>query len=202
MKKPRRAALKTLGALAIGALVSPFLKLQTKALSTINTKLAKKLPIQAILIGAGNRGNLFGKYALSHSHQLQIVGITDLKNPSRAKLFAKAHDIAAANCTKKIKDLFDKPKFADVVILTEHAYSPSLAISALKAGYEVWMDQAFVSISAEREVDAIAQQSEGSVKVMHMITKEILPDHTQIEKQKVFSSAFQAGNYPYFMVMG
>lgn len=200
MKKPRRTVLRTLGALAIGTLISPFTKLHAKGIAA---QQANTGPIRAILIGAGNRGNCFAKYALSHAQQLQIVGIADPKNPMRAKLFAVEHGISMANCTAQAKDLYEKPKFADVVILTEHVYTPSLATAALKAGYEVWMDQSFISIAVEREVEAVAQQAQGSVKVVHVVTKDILPPHqTSIEKQALFSPAFQEGQYPYFLVLG
>ena len=133
-----------------------------------------------------------------------MVGVADPKNPMRAELFAKAHGISNANAALA-EDLLKKPKFADIVILTEHVANPSLAIAALKAGYQVWMDQAFISPSVEREVAAFAQQSNGSVKVVHVINKAILDlqqDQSFIQKQAIFSADFQAGPYPYFLVLG
>lgn len=204
MKKPRRTVLKTLGTLAVGALVPTFTKLPIKAFSTLSSKQSNPSPSKAILIGAGNRGNRFGKYALANPHQLEMVGVADAENPMRAELFAKAHGISNANAALA-EDLLKKPKFADIVILTEQVANPSLAIAALKAGYQVWMDQAFISPSIEREVVAFAQQSNGSVKVVHVINKAILDFHQDqsfIQKQAIFSANFQAGSYPGFLVLG
>ena len=106
MKKPRRTVLKTLGTLAIGSMVPTFTMLPIKAFSTFSSKQSNPSPSKAILIGAGNRGNHFGKYALANPHQLEMVAVADPKNPMRAELFAKA--IGRIRDHESISSLFIK----------------------------------------------------------------------------------------------
>ena len=56
-----------------------------------------KKTIQAILIGAGQRGSeVYGAYALRHPEQLQFVAVAE-PNTKRRERFANQHAISTAN---------------------------------------------------------------------------------------------------------
>ena len=75
-------------------------------------------PISAIVLGAGMRGaDAYAPYALAHPDQLDIVGVAE-PDAVRRHRFAAAHDIAPANSFTTWQAVFERPKFADVVINT------------------------------------------------------------------------------------
>ncbi|NIV36578.1 MAG: gfo/Idh/MocA family oxidoreductase, partial [Anaerolineae bacterium] len=48
-------------------------------------------PIEAVLVGAGNRGyEAYGPYALEHPKQLRFTGVVD-PHEGRRRRFAEAH---------------------------------------------------------------------------------------------------------------
>src|SRR5258706_11224890 len=71
-------------------------------------------PVTAITCGAGNRGNVYGGFALAYPEQLDIVGVAEpilLRN----ERYAQKHNIPDGNRFKTWEDVFKKPKFADAV---------------------------------------------------------------------------------------
>ena len=74
-------------------------------------------PVTAVTIGAGARGNVYGDYAIEYPEQLKILGVAD-PNPLRNERYAAKHNIPSANCFGNWQELFQRPKFADAVIIS------------------------------------------------------------------------------------
>lgn len=98
-------------------------------------------PVSAILIGAGNRGNIYADYALIYPNELNIIGVAD-QNAVRNGRFARKHHIAAVNRFYNWKDVFKREKFADAVIIaTPDALHAAPCLRALEAGYDVLLEK-------------------------------------------------------------
>jgi predicted dehydrogenase len=98
-------------------------------------------PLTAIVIGAGNRGNVYAGYALKYPDELKIVGVAE-PIPYKNERFAKAHNIPDENRFPSWEYVFRKPKFADAVIITTPDslhYGPAMA--AIPMGYDMIVEK-------------------------------------------------------------
>ena len=94
-------------------------------------------PLTAIVIGAGNRGNVYAGYALKYPDELKIVGVAEPVTHKNER-FAKAHNIPDENRFPSWEFVFQREKFADAVIITTPDnlhYGPAMA--ALPLGYDM-----------------------------------------------------------------
>lgn len=98
-------------------------------------------PVTAILIGAGNRGNIYADYALLYPNELTIVGVADA-NAVRNGLFARKHGLNATNRFYAWEDVFKREKFADAVIIaTPDNLHAEPCLKALEKGYDVLLEK-------------------------------------------------------------
>src|SRR5574343_1050099 len=98
-------------------------------------------PITVITCGAGNRGNVYGNFAVAYPDQMDIVGVAE-PIPIRNERYAKKHNIEEGNRFKTWEDVFKRPKFADAVIISTPDnlhYGPCMA--ALEKGYDVLLEK-------------------------------------------------------------
>jgi predicted dehydrogenase len=97
--------------------------------------------VKAILLGAGQRGNAYCEYALSHPDRLQIVGVAE-PDPTRRNDFQKKHGISDLDCLSTWEKVFLREKWADAVIIctqdTMH-YGPAMA--AIAQGYDILLEK-------------------------------------------------------------
>ena len=142
----RRQLLKTLGA-ATGAAVLTGFSVDTEDIhlpilteeNPLYQQPAK--PIRIVTIGAGNRGNVYGNYASKFPDEMDVVGLAE-PIALRNERYAQKHNIEAANRFVTWEHVFERPKFADAVLITtpDHLhYGPCMA--ALKAGYDVLLEK-------------------------------------------------------------
>lgn len=127
-------------------------------------------PITAITLGAGNRGNVYGNYAVEFPQQLDIVGVAE-PIPLRNERYAQKHNIAAENRFTTWEQVFQRPKFADAVIISTPDrlhYGPCMA--ALRAGYNVLLEKPISPSEKEcRDILALAQKTGRVVAVCHVL---------------------------------
>lgn len=98
-------------------------------------------PVTAIVIGAGNRGNVYAGYALKYPGELKIVGVAE-PVAHKNERFARIHQIPSENRFNSWEEVFTRPKFADAVIITtpDHLhYGP--AMEALPMGYDMILEK-------------------------------------------------------------
>ena len=98
--------------------------------------------INAVVIGAGNRGkDVYGQYALNHPEELKIVAIAE-PHPIRRKQFAQAHVIPPSLQFETWEDLLDSSKLADAAfICTQDQMHTQPALKALSLGYHVLLEK-------------------------------------------------------------
>lgn len=97
--------------------------------------------ITAIVIGAGNRGRLYARYAEKYPKHMKVVGVSDILE-SRCLAMAKKHNVPKENRFGHYDEVFEKPKFADVVIVStpdDRHLEP--CIKALELGYDVLLEK-------------------------------------------------------------
>lgn len=126
--------------------------------------------VTAITIGAGNRGNVYGNYAAGYPGQLDIIGVAE-PNPHRNQRYAEKHAIADANRFTTWEQVFKRPRFADVVIITtpDHLhYGP--AMQALAMGYHLLLEKPIAQTWQEcRDILDQANRHDRIVAVCHVL---------------------------------
>ncbi|HRG24685.1 MAG TPA: Gfo/Idh/MocA family oxidoreductase [Chitinophagaceae bacterium] len=126
--------------------------------------------ITAITCGAGNRGNVYGNFAVTYPDQLDIIGVAE-PIAFRNERYAKKHNIEAGNRFNTWEEIFKRPKFADAVIITTPDnlhYGPCMA--ALEKGYDVLLEKPISPSEKEcREILALAKKKGRIVAVCHVL---------------------------------
>ena len=171
----RRQLLKTLSAAAGAAVLTGFSTeeevFQIPLLSEENPLYQKPgKPITVVTIGAGNRGNVYGNYALNYPDEMDVVGVAE-PIPLRNERYAEKHKIDAANRFTTWEHVFRRPKFADAVLITTPDnlhYGPCMA--ALKLGYDVLLEKPISPSEKEcRDILALAKKTGRIVAVCHVL---------------------------------
>jgi len=171
----RRSAIIKFGAIIAGAGTVP--KLIGKELdsticlpeySGVPAPITK--PLTAIVIGAGNRGNVYAGYALKYPQELKIVGVAE-PIAHKNERFAKAHNIPDENRFPSWEYIFQKPKFADAVIITTPDnlhYGPAMA--ALPLGYDMIIEKVVAQSWKEcNDILKAAVKYQSIVAVCHVL---------------------------------
>lgn len=98
-------------------------------------------PVKVAVIGAGNRGFAYGKYALDHPDEVAFVAVADPVETRRTQ-FAAAHSIPADRQFTGWEALLDRPPLADAVIVaTPDRLHVAPTAAALRRGYRVLLEK-------------------------------------------------------------
>jgi predicted dehydrogenase len=165
-KWSRRDIIKTTGTASIGALaINPVLGANTAKKSH---KIKK--PVTAIVIGAGNRGNVYASYAAKYPNELNIVGVAE-PIPYRREKMSKQFNIPKKNQFTTWEHVFDVTKFADALIITtpDHLhYGP--AIAGLKDKYDLLLEKAIAQTWEQcNDILQLAEKNNRIVAVCHVL---------------------------------
>jgi len=128
------------------------------------------VPITAITLGAGARGNVYGNYGVEFPNELNIVGVAE-PIPLRNERYAVKHDIPEDKRFVTWEHVFERPKFADAIIITtpdDLHYGPCM--QALEMGYDVLLEKPIAPTEEEcRDILALAQKTGRIVAVCHVL---------------------------------
>ena len=126
--------------------------------------------VTAIIIGAGNRGRLYASYAEKFPEHMKIVGVSDILE-SRCQTMANKHDVPEENRFGHYREVFTKPKFADVVVIStpdDKHIEPCL--KALEMGYDVLLEKPVAQTEEEcLQVLKASKKYGGIVAVCHVL---------------------------------
>jgi predicted dehydrogenase len=170
----RRNILKSLG-LTLGVATSVNLSAWAKTeegepIVLPDNTLNLSKPIKAIVLGAGNRGNIYGGYALQYPENLDIIGVAE-PIELRINKYSEKHNIAKENQFKTWEDVFKKPKFADAIIITTPDnlhYGPCM--KALAMGYDILLEKPISPSEQEcKNILAMAKKTGRIVAVCHVL---------------------------------
>ncbi|HEY0669016.1 MAG TPA: Gfo/Idh/MocA family oxidoreductase, partial [Sphingobacteriaceae bacterium] len=127
-------------------------------------------PVTAITLGAGNRGTVYGNYAAGFPGELKIVGVAE-PNTFRNDKYAAKHQIPAENRFITWEHVFNRPKFADAIIITTPDnlhYAPCM--KALEMGYDILLEKPIAPTEKEcRDILALAKKKNRIVAVCHVL---------------------------------
>jgi hypothetical protein len=172
----RRKLIKNLG-LSLGATIIAKDSLAGISTDIISYKLPDNplhqplaKPVTAITLGAGGRGNVYGGFAVAYPDQLKIIGVAE-PIPYRNERYTKTHNIPQGNRYNTWEDVFARPKFADVIIISTPDnlhYGPCM--KALAMGYDILLEKPIAPTEKEcRDILALAKKTGRIVGVAHVL---------------------------------
>ena len=172
----RRKMLQNLGLAAGGFLATPLMgydehdqKLHLPDVSKLRTS-GPPNPVKAITLGAGNRGNVYGNFALKYPEILDIVGVAE-PIVIRNDRYCLDHKIPRHMSFETWEDVFKQPKMAEAIIITtpdDLHYGP--AMQALKMGYHLLLEKPISPTEQEcKDILEAAQESGKIVAVCHVL---------------------------------
>ena len=127
-------------------------------------------PVTAVVIGAGNRGNVYAGYALKYPKELKIVGVAE-PIEFRRKRFSEAHGIPKEHQWVTWEHAMQVAKFADAMIVTTPDnlhYGPAMA--ALGLGYDLQLEKPIAQTWNEcNDILKLAKKKDSIVAVCHVL---------------------------------
>jgi predicted dehydrogenase len=98
-------------------------------------------PITAVLVGAGNRGMLYGRYARKNPGKLTFSAVAE-PIETRLRKFSRRHGISRRLQFRTWKELLSREKLADAVLIcTQDQMHTEPALQALDRGYHVLLEK-------------------------------------------------------------
>ncbi|BCJ74768.1 oxidoreductase [Catellatospora sp. IY07-71] len=117
-------------------------------------------PVRLALIGAGDRGNAYSRWALAHPDRARVVAVAEPQDERRER-FAVDHGIAAAAQYPSWEQLLADPALDvdAVLIATQDSGHAAPAIAAARRGLHIMLEKPLAPTPEEcvRVVDAVAE---------------------------------------------
>jgi len=123
-----------------------------------------------IVIGAGNRGQGYGKIMQNVPEKFKIVGVADPLE-DRRQIFKEEFNLADEGLYTDWREILSKPKMADIAIIStldNMHYEP--AMKAIELGYNLLLEKPVAQTVQECADIALAAKAKGvSVLVCHVL---------------------------------
>ena len=126
--------------------------------------------ISVVLLGAGNRANVYSSVSLKHPEKLKVVGIVD-PDPVRTKIMREKYNVPEENCFADVSEFVKRDKFADAVIngTMDHLHVPT-SIPVLEKGYDLLLEKPFaVNHEEMEELCRVAKKNNSKVVIGHVL---------------------------------
>ena len=137
--------------------------------------------ITAVIVGAGNRADVYSKLALNYPEKLKIVGIVD-PDTVRTKIMAEKYGVSEEKCFKSVEEFVKHDKMADAVIngTMDHLHVET-SIPVLKKGYDLLLEKPFAVNEDElRKLVKVANEEKRKVLICHVL--RYTPFYSAIKK--------------------
>ena len=98
-------------------------------------------PVTLAIIGAGSRGHTYARFAAAYPDRAKVVAVAEPREAYRSSL-VEAHDIPSRNVFHDWRDVADRPRLADAVIIAtpdQLHVEPAVAYSNL--GYDILLEK-------------------------------------------------------------
>ncbi|MFT5500346.1 MAG: putative dehydrogenase [Woeseiaceae bacterium] len=169
-KISRREALIRLGIVAGGAAVLSVPNRKAWSDSYKDSVNKFDQPLTAIVLGAGNRGTVYGDYSAEYPMDLDIIGVAE-PIQERNDFYARTHNLPDVNRFVTWEHVMERPKFADMVIISmpdDLHHEP--CIQAMRLGYDVLLEKPMAQSEAEcREILKVQQETGRVVGIAHVL---------------------------------
>jgi predicted dehydrogenase len=127
-------------------------------------------PVSLVVIGAGERGTGYARWALRHPDRASVVAVAEPRAARRAR-FAAEHGIAAGNAVADWRELADRGRLADAVLICTQDrmhVGPAEAFAAL--GYHMLLEKPMAPDEAEcRRIVAAVEKAGSMLAVGHVL---------------------------------
>ena len=126
--------------------------------------------ITVVLVGAGNRANVYASVSLEYPEKMKVVGIVD-PDPVRRELMRERYNVSMENCFADVSEFVKREKFADAVIngTMDHLHVPT-SIPILEKGYDLLLEKPFAVNEQEmNELVDVARKYGNKVVIGHVL---------------------------------
>lgn len=126
--------------------------------------------ISVVLLGAGNRANVYASVSKNHPEKLKVVGIVD-PDPVRTKIMRERYNVPDENCFSDVSEFVKRDKFADAVIngTMDHLHVQT-SIPVLEKGYDLLLEKPFaVNHEEMEELRKVAKKNNSKVVIGHVL---------------------------------
>jgi predicted dehydrogenase len=122
--------------------------------------------LTAVVIGLGDRGNVYSEYARGHSAEFKLVAAAD-PDSERLELFASKHNLSPDKCFSSWEELLDQEKLGHIAIITtpDHLHVQP-ALYAMQKGYDVLLEKPMAPTLDE--CMQLVQQAQKSNCILHI----------------------------------
>lgn len=105
--------------------------------------------VSVVVVGAGNRGRTYGRYALNNKDVMQVVGVSDI-NPERKLDYALKHGIPEERRYGDFHEILSVPKFAEAMLIClPDDLHFECCMKALELGYDVLLEKPMAQTAEE-----------------------------------------------------
>lgn len=123
--------------------------------------------IKIAILGFGQRGKIYGQYALTYPQEFEVVAIAD-NSEERRKLAAEKFSCPIYADYQSM--LAAKPQADIIVIATDDNVHEEHAIACLKAGYDLLLEKPISNqLSSCQKIEAAAKAHQRKVVVCHVL---------------------------------
>ena len=126
--------------------------------------------LTAIVIGAGGRGRTYTDIMKNYDEKFSVVGVAEPID-ARRKYVCDKHGIPAENAYDTWEKILDRPKFADIAIIsTMDRMHKDPAIKAIELGYDLLLEKPVAPTPEDcAEILAAAREKGTKVLVCHVL---------------------------------
>lgn len=130
--------------------------------------MSKKVTIA--VVGAGNRGQAYGRFVSQHPAEVQIVAVAE-PHPIRRAKYAQEHGIPAENQFESWEELLARPRLADgIIIATLDDQHVEPARQAMEKGYTILLEKPIAHTwEGTRQIVEKAKETKARVLVAHVL---------------------------------
>ena len=98
-------------------------------------------PVRLVIIGAGDRGNVYASYARHHPERAKVVGVAEPIDARRDAMMTQ-YALPESNAFRDWRDLAKLDRFADVaVVATQDAMHEGPAVALANKGYHLLLEK-------------------------------------------------------------
>lgn len=173
----RSEFLKLMGLTAVGAAFAPSILANGKSdnvqhidAQIKDLKATVDRPVTFLVLGAGNRGNVYAGYAKRYPNCMKIVGVADI-NRLRLENMSEDHNVPQENRFTDWKEALARPKMADAIVLSlpdNLHYEPCM--KALEMGYHILLEKPIAPTEKEcTDIRDLALKKKAIVGVCHVL---------------------------------
>lgn len=126
--------------------------------------------VNVVLIGAGQRADIYSTYSLDNPSELNVVGIVD-PDPVRRGIMAEKYSVSEENLFSNVEEFVKREKFADAVVngTMDHLHVKT-SVPVLEKGYDLLLEKPFAV--NEQEVSTlleVARRTGRKVVICHVL---------------------------------